>query len=118
MPLAGYLLMLISGLAIALSGVLQFLRDSRVFTLAVQLVAVALTFVGVVLFFGLPGNLVSKGPDDERSFIQAVTAIYVCIVMGMLCEGFYTWFDKPDRFGVAAWTGEVLLSRSLCRRSC
>jgi hypothetical protein len=107
MPLTGYLLTLISGLAIALFAILQYRKSRQLTSLIVQLAAVAFIFAAVLHFFGLPSTLRPKGPEEDQNFEVAVAAIYVSIVLGMLAEGFYSWLDKPGRRRKFEWGATV-----------
>jgi len=94
MPLIGYVLTLISGLAVILFAALQYRKDSRLGKLIAQIAAVVLILAAVVRFLGLPGKVIPKGPEENQQFLAAMAAIYVAIVLGMLAEGFYKWFGK------------------------
>ena len=95
MPLFGYVLTVISGLAVIVFAVVQYRKDSRPARLIAQIAAVVLIFAAVVHYLGLPGTLISKGSEDNQKFLAAITAIYVSIVLGMLAESFYKWFGEP-----------------------
>jgi hypothetical protein len=95
MPLIGYILTVISGVAVIVFAALQYQRDSRPGKLITQIAAVVLILSAVVYFLGLPGKLIPKGPEENQKFLAAIAAIYVSIVLGMLAESFYKWFGKP-----------------------
>ena len=94
MPAIGYILTLISGLAVILFAVIQYRKDSRPGKLIAQIAAVSLIFAAVVYFLGLPGKIIAKGPEENQKFLAAIAAIYLSIVLGMLAESFYKWFGQ------------------------
>jgi len=94
MPLLGYVLTVISGIAVILFAIFQFRKDLRLGKLIAQIAAVGLVFAAVVHFLGLPGELISKGPEENQKFLADIAAIYVSIVLGMLAESFYKWFGR------------------------
>ena len=105
MPQIGYVLVLVSGLAIMIFAALQFRRDRRWPKLLLQCAVVAFIFAAIVHFFSWPNQVISKGPEDDQTFLAAVIAIYLCSVFGMLAEAFYNYLDKSktERKGSFDW---------------
>jgi hypothetical protein len=104
-PIFGYAVVLISGLLLALLSVQQYRERGAGTQLVLQLAGIAAYLAGILYFFGLPGTLVAKGPDQDQRFLAAVAVLYVFVLLGMVAQSFYSWFDKSpaQRRGKFDW---------------
>jgi hypothetical protein len=99
MPTAGYILIGVFGLLLAVMAAVQFARCHKWIQLAIVLLCIGSYFAVVVYYLGLPTRTwIGKGPEDNTRFWAAVAILMICILVGMMAEAAYAWLDyTPEK---------------------
>lgn len=113
MPTSGYILVVILGLAFALSEIFQYIRRRNIPQLVIVLLCIGAYFA-VVFYFLYPASaLQPKGQQSDFRLWATFAALYVFIIVGMFADWAFSWLNKTStqRQKSFDWSGIV---RPLC----